>query len=42
MELTLEKRISYGGQPVLSCMMDNILVKTGTAGNIKPDKEKST
>jgi len=42
MKLTLEKRIAHGGNPVLCWMMDNIYVKTDPAGNIKPDKEKST
>lgn len=42
MKLTLEKKIAHGGHPVLSWMMDNIHVRTDPAGNIKPDKEKST
>ncbi|CQR74971.1 Phage Terminase [Sporomusa ovata DSM 2662] len=42
MKLTLEKNIAHGGNPVLRWMMDNIYVKTDPAGNIKPDKEKST
>lgn len=42
MKITLEKRIVHGGNPVLRWMMDNIFVKTDPAGNIKPDKEKST
>ena len=42
MKLTLEKNLSHGGNPVLRWMMDNIFVKTDPAGNIKPDKEKST
>jgi phage terminase large subunit-like protein len=42
MKLTLEKRIAHGGHPVLSWMMDNIHVQTDPAGNIKPDKAKST
>ena len=42
MKLALEKRIAHGGHPVLSWMMDNIHVRTDPAGNIKPDKEKST
>ena len=42
MKLTLEKRIAHDGHPVLSWMMDNIHVRTDPAGNIKPDKEKST
>ena len=42
MKLTLEQRLAHGGQPVLRWMMDNIFIKTDPAGNIKPDKEKST
>lgn len=42
MELTLEKSIAHGGHPVLRWMMDNIFIRTDPAGNIKPDKEKST
>jgi len=42
MKLILEEKIAHGGQPVLSWMMDNIHVRTDPAGNIKPDKEKST
>lgn len=42
MELTLEKKIAHGDNPVLSWMMDNIYIRTDPAGNIKPDKEKST
>lgn len=42
MKLILEKKMAHGGNPVLRWMMDNIFVKTDPAGNIKPDKEKST
>ena len=42
MKLTLEQNIAHGGQPVLHWMMDNIFIRTDPAGNIKPDKEKST
>lgn len=42
MKLTLEKRLAHGGHLVLRWMMDNIFIKTDPAGNIKPDKEKST
>lgn len=42
MKLTLEKKISHGGNPVLRWMMDNIHIKMDPAGNIKADKEKST
>ena len=40
--MTLEEKIAHGGHPVLRWMMDNIFVRTDPAGNIKPDKEKST
>lgn len=42
MKLTLEQKIAHGGHPVLRWMMDNILIRTDPAGNIKADKEKST
>ncbi|MFQ6964247.1 MAG: terminase TerL endonuclease subunit [Oscillospiraceae bacterium] len=42
MKLVLEQRIAHGGHPVLHWMMDNIFIRTDPAGNIKPDKEKST
>ena len=42
MKLVLEQRIVHGGHPVLRWMMDNIYIRTDPAGNIKPDKEKST
>jgi len=42
MKLTLEQKIAHGGHPVLRWCMDNIFVRTDPAGNIKPDKEKST
>ena len=42
MKLVLEERIAHGGNPVLRWMMDNISVRTDPAGNITPDKEKST
>ncbi len=42
MELVLEKNIAHGGHPVLRWMMDNIFIRKDPAGNIKPDKEKST
>ena len=34
--------MAHGGHPVLRWMMDNIYIRTDPAGNIKPDKEKST
>lgn len=42
MKLALEGRIRHGGHPVLAWMVDNIHVRTDPAGNIKPDKQKST
>ena len=42
MRLTLERRISHGGHPVLRWMMDNVFIRTDPAGNIKMDKERST
>lgn len=42
MKLVLEKKLAHGGHPALAWMMDNVTVKTDPAGNIKPDKEKST
>lgn len=42
MKLTLEGKLAHGGHPVLRWMMDNIFIRKDPAGNIKPDKEKST
>lgn len=42
MKLVLEGKIAHGGNEPLRWMMDNIFVRTDPAGNIKPDKEKST
>ncbi|MDL2317723.1 terminase large subunit [Eubacteriales bacterium OttesenSCG-928-A19] len=42
MRLTLDKKLAHGGHPVLRWMVDNIYVRTDPAGNVKPDKEKST
>lgn len=42
MELALKEKIAHGGHPVLWWMVDNIHVRTDPAGNIKPDKAKST
>lgn len=42
MKLTLEQKLAHSGHPVLRWMMDNIFIRTDPAGNIKPDKEKST
>ena len=42
LKLVLEERLAHGGHPVLRWMVDNVTVRTDPAGNIKPDKEKST
>ena len=42
MKLVLEEKVAHGGHPVLRWMMDNVFIRTDPAGNIKPDKEKST
>lgn len=41
-KLVLEEKITHGAHPVLRWMMDNIFIRTDPAGNIKPDKKKST
>ncbi len=41
-KLTLEKKLAHGGHPVLSWCMDNVVVQTDPAGNIKPSKAKSS
>lgn len=40
--LLLSKRLRHGGHPVLRWMADNLAVKQDPAGNLKPDKAKST
>jgi phage terminase large subunit-like protein len=42
LKLVLEGRIRHGNNPVLNWMADNMVVRRDPAGNIKPDKEKST
>jgi phage terminase large subunit-like protein len=42
MRLVLSGNFAHNGNPVLRWMMDNIFVRKDPAGNIKPDKEKST
>ena len=42
MRLVLAEEIAHGGHPVLRWNMDNIFIRRDPAGNIKPDKEKST
>jgi phage terminase large subunit-like protein len=40
--LVLQDRLRHGGNPVLRWMADNLVVRQDPAGNVKPDKEKST
>jgi len=42
LRLVLDKKIRHGGNPVLRWMADNMTVKQDPAGNVKPDKSKST
>lgn len=42
MKLTLERKLAHGGHPVLRWMLDNVTVHTDPAGNIKPDKVRSS
>lgn len=42
MKLTQEEMIAHGAHPVLRWRMDNIFIHTDPAGNIEPDKERST
>lgn len=40
-KLTLEKRVNYGGNPVLRWMNNNTVIRMDPAGNRKFDKDKS-
>jgi len=40
--LILEHKLAHGNNPVLTWMADNLVVRQDPAGNLKPDKEKST
>lgn len=42
MRLTLEEKLAHGGHPVLRWCMDNAVVQTDAAGNIKLSKDKAT
>ena len=42
LNLILQRKIIHLQNPVLTWMIDNLVVKQDPAGNIKPDKEKST
>ena len=40
--LVLDRKLAHGGNPVLRWAASNVTVKIDEAGNIKPDKKKST
>ena len=42
MRLILDKKIAHNGNDALNWMLENMVVKTDEAGNVKPDKAKST
>ncbi len=42
MRVVLEKLLRHGGHKVLRWMADNLVVKQDAAGNVRPDKSKST
>ena len=42
LNMILGRKIAHGGNPVLRWMANNVVVKTDPAGNLKPDKGKST
>jgi phage terminase large subunit-like protein len=41
-KLLMAGKIRHGGNPVLKWMIQNVVMKRDPAGNIKPDKDKST
>ena len=41
MRLILDKKIAHNGNDALNWMLENMVVKTDEAGNVKPDKAKS-
>jgi phage terminase large subunit-like protein len=42
LRLVLDRKFAHGGNPVLRWMADNVAVRTDPAGNIKPDRQRST
>lgn len=42
LRLVLARQIGHGGNPVLRWMADNVTARQDPAGNVKPDKGKST
>lgn len=41
-KMIIGQEIAHGGNPVLSWMASNVVIKEDASGNMKPDKEKST
>ena len=41
MRLILDKKITHNGNDAMNWMLENMVVKTDEAGNVKPDKAKS-
>ena len=41
-KMVLAGELAHGGQPVMTWMVSNTVIRTDPAGNMKPDKEKST
>ena len=39
MELVQQGRLAHGGDPILTWMASNMVVRTGTRGEIRPDKD---
>lgn len=42
LRLILDKKLKHNNHPVMNWMIDNVVVKTDPAGNMKPDKSKSS
>lgn len=42
LRLVLDAKLAHGGNQVLTWMADNVAVRQDSAGNVKPDKAKST
>ena len=38
----MQKKLNHGGNPVLTWMVNNMTLRHDPAGNIKPDKERSS
>lgn len=42
LRLVLDQKLRHGGHPILRWMVDNTAPQTDAAGNVKPDKSRST